>query len=489
MLVVSVDLLHGTFRGDPSGAANTGNLSRGEWPPTPSRLFAAFVAADGTDAGFRTRQRSRVTDGAELEWLETLPPPVIHADGNPRHNRLEPRYVVKHTGGPAKGKTHQEYPARTGALVRPGVRVAPRDSRIVYCWNTEEPPHNALGALRFRAARIGYLGAADSPVRVRVTTALPRARPSERYFPDPGGDVMIQVPARGQVEVLDRLFEAWTRHGASIARAHFPALQHAVRYRSPSTAARVEPDPVAAWLRIVPAMTGRRVARLTALFKAALLSQYQALYGEPPAVLHGHGFRRRGYEIARYLALPDVGYQWSRGLIHGLAIWTPPEWDEVLRLRTRDAAHAVRRLVGSSIDIRVRAHAQEKAPVAANPKRWKRRSRGWVTAFPAVHERRRRLDLAELTRWCAHAGLPAPIRFRTGRAPLVHGGVDLAPVEVNRPGRPGRPYSHVELWFSEPVSGPVVIGAGRQRGLGLCVPLDDPPRRASDATTTPGQAA
>ena len=29
------------------------------------------------------------------------------------------------------------------------------------------------------------------------------------------------------------------------------------------------------------------------------------------------------------------------------------------------------------------------------------------------------------------------------------------------------------LWFEEPVAGPVVIGAGRQRGLGLCVPVDD----------------
>ena len=61
MLVVSAELLHGTFRGDADGAANTGRLSRGEWPPAPFRLFAALVAADGT------RERCRVTDGAELE--------------------------------------------------------------------------------------------------------------------------------------------------------------------------------------------------------------------------------------------------------------------------------------------------------------------------------------------------------------------------------------------------------------------------------------
>ena len=58
MLAVSVEFLHGTFRGDPDGTANTGRLTRGEWPPAPFRLFAALVAADGT------RERYTVTDGA-----------------------------------------------------------------------------------------------------------------------------------------------------------------------------------------------------------------------------------------------------------------------------------------------------------------------------------------------------------------------------------------------------------------------------------------
>ena len=45
MLAVSVEFLHGTFRGDPDGTANTGRLTLGEWPPAPFRLFAALVAA------------------------------------------------------------------------------------------------------------------------------------------------------------------------------------------------------------------------------------------------------------------------------------------------------------------------------------------------------------------------------------------------------------------------------------------------------------
>ena len=118
-------------------------------------------------------------------------------------------------------------------------------------------------------------------------------------------------------------------------------------------------------------------------------------------------------------------------------------------------------------------HEDEKRPWAADPRRWQGPSATWVTAFPVIHERRGVPGLPEAARWCRHAGLPAPVAFRSVRTPLIPGAVDLAPVEVNRPGRPALPYSHAELRFAEPVAGPVVVGAGRQRGFGLCVPVDD----------------
>lgn len=465
MLIVSVELLLGTFRGDGAGTANTGRLTRGEWPPAPARLFAALVAADGT------RERCRVSDGTELEWFERLPPPVIHAHSQPWHQVLQPRYVVRHKGTASKS-THQEYVGRDGALTRPGVRVTPRHSHVVYSWD-ESPPEATLDALRRRAARIGYFGAADSPVRVQVMTRLPAAALSEDPFtPDPRGTLMVNMFAPGDVRLLDRMYDAWCEHGADIGRAQFPALRHEARYRSPGSAVIGEPSAVVAWLRLGTAVSGRRIMAVTAVFKNAVLSRHQQIHGEPPAALHGHGFSAPGYEIARYLALPDVGFERSRGRIHGLALWMPPGSDPIVRQRARDAAFAVRRLTGYGIDVSVAPREDELRPVAAHPERWSRSARRWATAFPVVHERRGVLDLAEVARWCRHAGLAEPIAFRAARGPLVPGAVDLAPAEVNRSGRPGRPYSHVELLFASDVRGPVVIGAGRQRGLGLCVPMD-----------------
>ena len=221
------------------------------------------------------------------------------------------------------------------------------------------------------------------------------------------------------------------------------------------------------------AVSGRRLSAVTALFKEAVLSRHQRIHGEPPAILHGHGFNGNGYDLARYLALPDVGYRWSRGRIHGLALWMPPDSDLDARQRARDAAFAISRLKGRGVEVSVAPRDGEARPLATHPDRWLRRSRGWVTACPAIHERRRKLDLAEVARWCRHAGLSEPTAFRSARTPLVAGALDLAPVEVNRPGRPRLPYSHVELIFEQAVAGPVVIGSGRQRGFGLCVPVDE----------------
>lgn len=468
MLAISVEFLHGTFRADPDGTAGSGGLIRGEWPPAPSRLLAAMTAADGTG------DRCRVTDGSELEWFEQLPAPVIHAHGRPWHQRLRPRYVVRHKGT-AEPETHQEYVGRKGMQIRPGVRVTPRNPRVLYSWNNE-PPQAIFDALRRRAARIGYLGSADSPVRVRVDSRMPESTATEEAFlPDPHGDIMVGVPAAGDVLLLDAMYAEWGKSGANVGRAHYPALRHQASYRSPTVATHDRMvGTVVAWLLLGVAVSGRRIAAVTSLFKDAVLSQHQRLHGEPPPVLHGHGFTRSGYEIARYLALPDVGHRRSRGRIHGLALWMPPGCDAIVRSRVRDAAFTIRRLTGRGVDVSVQPRdGDEERPVAANPVRWTRSSRCWVTAFPAIHERRGRPDLEEVSQWCKHAGLPSPAAFRSARSPLIHGAVDLAPVEVNRPGRIGLPYSHVKLWFENPVAGPVVIGSGRQRGFGLCVPVKE----------------
>lgn len=468
MLAITVELLHGTYRADPDGLAHTGGLDRGEWPPAPLRLLAALVAADGT------RDLCRFTDGSELAFLEACDPPQIYASEPRRteHQILQARYVVRHkpAGGPERN-THQEYPGRVGVQLRPGVRVAPASPTVAYVWDVE-PPAGTVEALAARAARVGYLGTADSPVRVSVSTERP-ADLGAPYVPDSEGNLHVGVPQVGVIAAMDAHFDRWVEQGASVHRSQSPGLRRLATYRAPGEPAEtVRPEPSVLWVRLERAVSGRRIGAVTEAFKAAVLDRYQRDNGEPPRVLHGHGFEQNGYDLARFLALPDVANPHSRGRIHGLALWLPPGTDAAVEERCRDSLRGLTVLVGSGFRVGCGAWAGESRPWAANPARWQGRARRWVTAFPALYERRvPELTLAEVGRWCVHAGLPQPVTFRSERVPLVPGAVDLHPREVNRPGLPARRYSHLELRFAEAVRGPIAVGAGRQRGLGLLVPL------------------
>src|SRR5579875_2410589 len=120
MLCITVELLHGTIRATGAeDVAITGDPGRGEWPPSPARLFSALVAGDGTGS------RSHLTPREELRILEQAPPPRILAcdDSMVLRSPLRERFVVvdKTAGGAV-----QEYVGRTAIALRAGTRLAPR---------------------------------------------------------------------------------------------------------------------------------------------------------------------------------------------------------------------------------------------------------------------------------------------------------------------------------------------------------------------------
>ncbi len=464
MLVFEVELLHGTYRADPDGSAPTGRQTSGEWPPAPSRLLAALIAADGT--GSQTRR----TTGAELEVLAAADPPVIHADSDPHHQPLEERFVA---GQDRARSQQQEYLARTGVLVRPGVRVVSRNPSVRFVYDVEISDDD-FAALGYRAARVGYLGCADSPVHITVARPADLAVEGSEdmvWVPDPDGLEVVNVHAAGDVARWTAAFEAWSNHGAT--RSQTRRYQPRAHYRHP-----LDPVPdtrigrVPVWLRFQRPVSGRRAAVVAHGLKQATLARYQQGHGDPPSWLHGHvNDGESDYQIARFLALPNVGHRHSDGKIHGGAVWVPNEVDEI---ELRNLASTLSSLESLSMaDSSMVNIDRSRGGWTTNPRRWQGPARRWVTALPAVSDRHQRIDSTAVTRWCEQAGLPRPIQVRISRKPLLPGSVDLHPTETRRPGHTQtRPYAHVELAFEVPVSGPVVIGSARSYGLGLCAPCD-----------------
>ena len=465
MLAVEIELLLGTYRADPTGDAVT-NQADCEWPPAPARMLAALI-----DAGGGSRR-----DEPDLIALASAGPPIIYADPNPHQQALHGRYVVL----PKRfKKTHMEYLARSGTLVRPGVRSAPKDRKIVFFYPEFSPADDLLTTLQYRAARIGYLGCADSPVSITINKVT-ESPTGPAFIPDPEGSVLVNTHTAEHVAVWCTAFDAWAQKG--ITRRRFPTLRHQTCYRHPDDPGpEKEQGKVLIWARFADTVPGRRIATVAQTFKSAVYARYQELYGTiPPEWFHGHDIAKSGgeWQLARILPLPNVGHPYSDSRIHGIALWSPPGVKEIEIQRVGEAARAVAYLTGITDGLTLADHGDSRRAVwATNPHRWTRPSRQWASVFPAVSDRHGPMHLLkadDVARWCRQAGLPAPIVARLSRKPLIPGGIDLSRPETARPGHTQtRPWAHFEMFFTEKIRGPVVIGAARSYGLGLCAPVDE----------------
>lgn len=476
MLRVDVEFLHRTQRSSATDLALTGSgVLDGEWPPTPARLFSAFVAADGT----RDRCTLKGSDAALALLMGT---PLILGDPECAQSAIISRFVPVNAN--QKG-TVQNYPAREAQAVRPGTRVSLRTPHVSFVWPLCSPTRAELESLRYRAARIPYLGCADSPVRVRVV-AWPggswSGEAAEGWVPTPdgaAGAMALGVADEGFLERLDLAFDEFTA-GSHRQRSWIATPK--AWYRRTDGKLR-EPRPTALWIRFGSRASGRRVVAVAETMRAAVMSKYQELVGPAvalPTVLTGHDpDPQGGFEVCRWLPLPYSGSEHADGRLLGACIWVPPGTDPAVVALIRLALARVSRLSRSDgINLEVlpfdeRPPGRQELPWSLNPDRWSRPSRRWVSVTPVVYERRvKRLALTDLAQWCAFAGLPAPIAFGEQRVGFVPGAVALHPSEAFRGPHYRRPYAHMWLEFADPVPGPVALGRGRHFGLGLMAPID-----------------
>lgn len=479
MICISAQLLHGAIRANTVDIAVSRGRSTAEWPPSPARLLAALVAGGGTGD-----HNTVGSDDSELLALEQAPPPHIFAsaDSDTLRTRLQDRFVVLDER--AKNSV-QDYPARTSALVRPGERVCPKSSVITYSWPDLRLGNEQYLALRRRAARVSYLGCADSPVRLVVTDSSVSTNEAT-WEPADHGDATVSVPYAGYLNELDSQFERF-QSGES-PRASRVRRRYA-QYRSPTFQVEAS-QPRHIWLSFESPFNGRHTMGVAEALRNAIMKQYDALgFGEAPTVLHGHGVAL-GDQHARFVPLPRAGDNYANGRIYGAAVVLPADTDAALRQRVEIAAAHVRQLYlrGGKPTSRVSLRDQSAPrPWATNPQRWTREAFRFVSATPVVHERfgevTKENEVEVVAQWCANAGLPKPVAARVARVPFMTGVPRFTARDVWRSGSTkGYPFSHVEVIFDEPVAGPVAIGRGRTFGLGLLVPRRSPVGAGEEVT-------
>lgn len=263
-----------------------------------------------------------------------------------------------------------------------------------------------------------------------------------------------------------------------------------------------------------PSIDVERTLGLTQALRRALL----AAHGQSPipSWLSGHeddGTPTTGPHAA-FLTLPFAGYPHADGHLLGLAIAVPQgisareqgRWLGPLLVNPENGEAVTPELTlwGSGFPrLSIQLEERPSPPLTLQNDTWTKPSTIWASVTPVVLDRFPKASrVEERMAWqeevvsivklaCTRAGLPEPseVSINTtswhsgiprawAKSRSIHGHDVKAPLGDGFPAlptkqsRPAKPQMHVCLWFDQPCCGPVIIGAGRFLGYGLCKPLE-----------------
>jgi CRISPR-associated protein Csb2 len=319
--------------------------------------------------------------------------------------------------------------------------------------------------------------------------------------PSDDGDTTLRVIGAGQLERLERAF-AYHR---GVENRVLPARPQ--RYRSVSEVAapttHAESVFASDWVVFERVGGSRPVSsRSTDLARAlrgALLEQHGAQ--SLPATLSGHAESAPTEQPhVAFVPLPFVGHEHADGAIMGCALVLPRQLpasdrETLLRLianweKERSDTRGNLTLAGGTLPPFIVRHVDVSAKEALDPMRWCRVSTRFITATPIALDknpgnlrsnqdgtaRKAALEAQRsISDACLRVAGVRPVSVEVSLAPLLPGAQhvrDFLPWPGRR-GRTPRVRVHADIRFEERVCGPLLLGAGRYFGLGLCLPVGD----------------
>jgi CRISPR-associated protein Csb2 len=190
--------------------------------------------------------------------------------------------------------------------------------------------------------------------------------------------------------------------------------------------------------------------------------------------IHGHDDAPH----CAFAALPSTGHPHSEGTIKAFAIVFPKSVDGDCRAGLRRAAARIRELrFGQYGDCTVSAASDEPVIRTADPTTWVGPSLTWTSVTPILYDRfpkdRPGQTAPEIiSASCTRIGLPTPASIVFGKYSPFPGVPPVEEFKLQRK-RDERPHMahHITLEFPQPIRGPILLGAGRYFGLGLCRPI------------------
>ncbi len=388
-------------------------------------------------------------------------------------------------------------PERRMRQVRTFPVALPETPTFAFIWPKADPKGHREALTRL-CARVTRLGHSSSLGRCMIVDhdLLPTLVPSD------DGDVVLRVVGPGQLDRLDRAFE----HHRGVQSRVLPARPQRYGPAVPATMRSPQATSVFSsndWVIFERVGGSRPVASRATDLARALRGALIEVHGNQnlPSALSGHtenGPTQQPH--VAFVPLPFVEHEHADGALMGCALVLPRELPKnereiLLRLvakweKERANERGNLTLAGGTLPPFHVRRVEMSAKAALDPARWSRSSARFVTATPIALDknpgnlrsnqdgtaRKAALEAEQSIREaCQHVVGVRPVSVEVCLAPLLPGAQhvrDFLPWP-GRPGRTPRVRVHADIQFAEPVRGPLLLGAGRYFGLGLCLPVEE----------------
>jgi len=437
-----------------------------EWPPHPSRLFSALVAAWG-DGGAEEELKPA------LKWLEEQTAPVIYA------GRHSPRWLVQSfvpvndDSGLPEDRSRKPRAFPSASLSHPDV---------YFVWEAE-PPIEAAAALERILQRTSYLGHSSSLVAVEIASAPPEGDWTV-WQPSGSKGERMRVTHSGRLKELCDSYERFQRDPSKI---HRPSRGKTALYSPASSSRPTAVQGVFKEMILLRRDAGPRASlRSTLGVLAALRGAIQKhapdpvreyLSGHAPESTPANPVRSEKPHVA-LVPLPFVAAPRATGEILGAALLLPTTLTVDERRECWDVAASITELGMSWGRWMVSIADAEEHRRTLRHEMWAGPHKVWSTVTPFVFDRYPKDPYGEEAEQIVRAafarvGFPEPRELVLHYNPWQNGvpKATLFPPAPARPGKPQRYHCHVLARFEQTIAGPVVAGAGRYYGYGLFAPL------------------
>lgn len=464
MIAIGIDYLNGVCL-----ATHPSEYEKAEWPPHPARVYMAFAAAH-FESGETAAERS-VVEREALEWLESLPPPdIIYASGRAR-------VLVKHFVAVNDVKAEGVIPRRRQERFFPATVVGD-ESRVWLAWRDHDPDVSVKEALERLADRVARIGHSSSLVRVHVSTA-----PEEgeiHLLPSPRAETHLRVSHAGFLSTLEQSFARGDRPPVGTWRGY----EERPAARSEPQQSVFDPQMILLRLREGRTLDLTFTQKLTETLRLALMSNAP---DRVPEVLSGHAPDGSPSQRphAAFLPLAYVDGDHADAHLMGLGIALPRHLSReerratlsILSSRLSEGGSKVIRLHLGRLGIwQLDVDRSEDPPLNFRASGYTRPSTVWSSITPVVLDRFAEDESEQamiIATSCERIGLKRPAEVhlsKFSRFQSVPPSWEFPPLLTAKQG--GKRYHlHATLRFTEPVEGPVLVGAGRYRGYGLFRPL------------------